>query len=194
MPTRPFLRLPVMRYLPLLLLLLATPLAAQSSDTAAPIPAWALEDMARMVGSWKTDNSAYQSDTEPFDAYGMEWTWILGQKSVTGQLYAFRDGEATAPFWQFRAYWHPGEARMVAFQIGRDGSVGTGTYERTSDDQTRSLQTFYDPTREMVYRVGHRTIFHDDRQVTESFDVDAAGTWTPRRTYTWTRADESASH
>ncbi|NNF58703.1 MAG: hypothetical protein HKN04_10730 [Rhodothermaceae bacterium] len=182
-----------MKALPLLLLLLAPALAAQTTSSpsvgSAPIPEWVLDEMAQMIGRWEADNSAYQSDNEPFDAYGIEWMWGLGQKSVVGRLFAIQDGEDIGSFWQFRQYWHPGEGKVIAFQIGSDGSVGIGEHVRTGDNQSETLQTFYDPTNGSTYRTGHRTEFRDGAQHTQSFNVDENGTWTERRSYVFRKVD-----
>lgn len=176
------------RRLSLLVLVCASPVWAQSpaAPGAAPIPEHVLAEMARMVGRWEADNSAYVSESEPFERYALEWTWGLGRKSLVGRLFAVHAGEDTEAFWHYLHYWHPGEAKVVAFQIGRDGTVGVGAHEPLAGGRSALLQTFYDPSNGSTYRAGHRTrLLSDDEHLSESFSVDAQGVWSPRRAYTW---------
>lgn len=177
----------------LVLALPPAPAAARGQDrgpagpTAAPIPQAVLDGWARLVGTWIADNTAYKSDADPYDAFGIEWSWGIGQKSLVGRLYGIQGGQDVATFWEFREFWHPGEARVVPMQFGAGGVVGTGWHEFQADGRSEMLQTFFDPAAGTVTSIGHRSELSGDRHVTQSFTVEADGTWTPQRSYTWIR-------
>jgi len=151
-----------------------------------PVPEWVGAYFKAMVGTWIADNSAYRSDAEPFDAYGMEWKPGIGGKSLVGRLYALQGGREAGLSWEFREFWHPGEGELVASQFGSDGTYGVGPHGRRPDGTMEMVQTFYHPTGR-VTRVGHRSELKADELVTRSFDVQADGTREPRRTYVWRR-------
>ena len=172
-----------MKALPLLLLLYASAVPAQSQT-----PDWVQEEMEVMIGRWIADNSAYQSEDEPYESYGIEWSWGIGEGSVVGRLFGLHDGEEVGPFWDFRQFWHPGEEQLMVYQFGWGGVVGVGPVERVDEHTSRLLQTFYDPDGS-TRRVGHRTERRDGVERGQSFDVSEDGTWTERRTYTWHKVD-----
>lgn len=177
----------------LLVAFLALPGMASGQSPAAPparaeaIPQAVIDQWARLVGTWVTDNSAYKSDDNPYDGFGLEWSWGLGERSLVGRLYGIVDGRDVATFWEFREFWHPGDARLVAMQFGAGGAVGSGWHDIGEGGTSEMLQTFYYPAAGTVEQVGHRSTLEGDRHVTASFSVAADGTWTPRRTYTWYR-------
>ena len=150
------------------------------SPLIAPVP-------SAPFGTWVADNGAFKNETDTMDAYGIEWTWGLGEKSLVGRLYGIRDGQEVGTFWQFREFWHPGKAEVLTTQFGSDGSYGEGPSTQTQDGTIEMLQTFYDPTTGGVFRVGHRSTLEGDLHTTRSFDVSDGGVWTERRTYLWRR-------
>ena len=174
------------RHTPTMILLAA---AAWCQAAAAAPPDWFLEEIRLLTsgsGRWIADNSAYRSDEEPYDAYVTEWRASFDGTTMTGRLYGLRDGEPSVDFWEFRQYWHPGRNEAVLEQFGWGGTVGIGTARRDGDE-TRTDQTFHTADGG-TNRVGHVGRFPDDvTHVTDSFDVDAEGTWVPRRSYTWKR-------
>jgi hypothetical protein len=160
------------------LFVLATSVAARGEppqEKAEPIPDWVVAHWEGLIGIWTTDNAAYKSDRETMDAYGIEWKWGLGKKSLVGRLYGIRDGAEVGSFWQFREFWHPGEGRLVATQFGSDGTYGAGPQERKDDGTLEMVQTFYDPTTGGVLRVGHRLDVKQNEHVTRSYDVSEDG-------------------
>lgn len=168
--------------------------AAPATAAAGP-PQWFLEhleSMARDGGRWIADNSAYQSDQEPYDAYGLSWEWGLGHKSLVGRLFGIQDGKEVGTFWEFRTIWHPGEHRALVYQYGADGTVGIGTMQELEAEAGRPAgttadQTFYQPDGS-TFRAGHRNRDLDDRTTdSHSFDIQPDGTWQPRRSYIWKR-------
>ncbi|HSF18258.1 MAG TPA: hypothetical protein VLK65_22170 [Vicinamibacteria bacterium] len=72
-----------------LLLLLAGP-AARSMEPR-PAPEWVVTNWKNLIGVWIADNSAYKTDDDSMDAFGLEWTWGIGNKSLVGRLYGIRD-------------------------------------------------------------------------------------------------------
>lgn len=153
-------------------------------DTSSP--EWARAEMERTAGRWIADNSAYRSETEPFDAYGLEWTWTIGEKGLNGRLFGVINGEEKGTFWEFRLFWHPGEERLMLYQFGGDGTVGVGSIAAMGDDGSETVQTFYPPDG-ASYRVGHRTAYRDGKRHDRSFAIDSEGNWTKQRTYVWKR-------
>jgi hypothetical protein len=168
-------------------LLLGFLLSASTAFAQAP-PDWVREDMARMIGRWVADNSAYQNAEEPFDAYGIEWTWGLGEKHVRGRLFGLIEGEEAGTFWEFVHFWHPGEQRVMVYQFGGDGTVGLGALERLGEGRSELLQTFYRPDG-AHWRGGHREEAREGERHSQSYDVSDDGIWTARRSYVWLRVE-----
>jgi hypothetical protein len=181
-----------------LLLLGASLVGAQDATepTTPPgaAPSWVEQDWAYWAGGsgrWIADNGAYRSETEVFDAYGMEWTLGLGGKTLKGRLFALRDGEEVGTVWELLSYWHPGEQRLVVNQWGSDGTFGTGTQRRTADDASESEEQFFTPEGG-GFRTGHRTRRLPGAAHVQSSDVSEDGTWSERRSYVWKLGDAPA--
>lgn len=155
--------------------------------TTEPIPSWfteGIEFLTRDGGRWIADNSAYQSDNEPYEAFGAEWS-VDYAGSITGRLFGILNGQETDDFWRFRQYWHPGEGRAIVEQFGLGGAIGIGPVWKEGEDE-RVQQTFYGPTGNVSER-GHTAVYPDENTyVTESFSI-VDGEWTPNRIYTWKR-------
>jgi hypothetical protein len=153
---------------------------------AAGMPDWAREHMAGMVagtGRWIASNADYVSEQETDDAYGLEWSWGLGQQAVHGRLFGLRDGVETGTYWEMHTYWHPAERRLVAEQFGGNGAFGTGTLVPAGDGNVEIDQVFYAPDGSSS-RTLHRSTHTATEQSGGSFDyVD--GEWQARRHYTW---------
>jgi hypothetical protein len=162
------------------------PAAQATPAAAAPRPEWVGRYMESMIGRWSTDNRAYRSEAEPFEAYGMEWSWGIGRQSLVGRLYALKGTDPTVTFWEFREYWHPGEGHLLSAQFGGDGTLGIGPHERRSDGSMEMVQVFHSPS-VPAHRVAHRSEIKGGEMVTRSFDVLPDGTWRDRRVYTWKR-------
>ncbi|MBO6574059.1 MAG: hypothetical protein JJ896_01470 [Rhodothermales bacterium] len=153
----------------------------------AQVPAWAAEELSRVVGVWEADNSAYVSETEPDLAYRQEWRAGPGGHSATGRLYGMLHGEETGEYWQFRLFWDPGTERLRLMQWSASGIVGDGLFTQTGPDRNEVLQTFtsQDGTSWMQ---GHRNRNEsDDQHIGTSYGVSEDGAWTRERTYTWRR-------
>jgi hypothetical protein len=170
----------------------AAPVSGQSAPASAParsqpVPEVVLSYWQQLVGTWVADNSKFKNETDTMDAYGIEWEWGLGQKSLIGRLYGIKAGKEVATFWEFREFWHPGEARLMATQHAGDGTYGTGPHEVNADGTSEMVQTFFDPEAGTRTTVGHRSKLEGNVHTTSSFTVDERGVWTPRRTYVWRR-------
>jgi hypothetical protein len=150
-------------------------------------PAWVAAYMEAMIGTWIADNAAYRSAEEPFDAFGIDWTWGIGKQSIVGRLYGLQSGRESGTFWEFREFWHPGEGQLLATQFSADGTYGVGPHHRKPDGTMEMLQVFHGQTGPAT-RVGHRSELKGNEQTTHSFDVAADGTWKPRRTYVWRKS------
>ncbi len=162
--------------------------SAAAQEPSAEVPAWMLREMeflTRDGGRWITDNAAYRGPNEPYDAYGLEWTWGIGQKTVRGRLFGLQDGREVGTFWEFRMVWHPGRREVLLYQFGGDGTLGVGPLAALEDGRTESIQTFYS-TDGAAVRVRHLASNMGDVHETMSFDDDGTG-WKPRRTYVWKR-------
>ena len=175
------------------LLLLAAPGARAEEAAWVPAPDWFREHidfLSRDGGDFRTDNTPYRSDAEPWDAYGLKWEKGPSGQTVHGRLFGIRDGETSGSFWEYLIYWHPaeGEARIV--QVGTGGAVGTGTIEPAAEDGVqRSEQTFFTPegSFRMAHLVSNEGDVHDT-QVERWVD----GAWQPQRGYVWHRVREGA--
>lgn len=166
----------------------AQPDASVAQDNSA-IPDWFTQHMEEMTqgnGRWIADNAAYKSDAEPYDAYGLEWTWGIGQKSLTGRLFAMQDDEELGTIWKFREVWHPGEQQVYLYQYGSDGTFGVGTVHLSEGNIRQSDQTFFNPDG-TTFRSGHRMEIVGDEQRAQSFNIMPDGTWQERRSYVWKR-------
>lgn len=150
-------------------------------------PAWFVEDMQHLVGSWRADNAEWQSAAEPFDAYQIDWSWGLGQKSLHGVLVGIRDANVADTFWTMHRYWDPGKRMVRFFQIAADGTIGAGTEMLRTDGMIYVEQAFSSPGADAVWTVIHEAITLGDEHTTRSYDVDSDGNRTPRRAYTWRR-------
>lgn len=166
--------------------MLAIPGAAQSGKPEAA-PAWVGALWEQLIGTWVADNSAFKNEQDTMDAYGIDWAWGLGKKSLTGRLYGLKGGKEVATFWEFREYWHPLEKRLITQQHSATGVFGVGPHHRKPDGSTEMLQTFFNPVAGTVTREGHRAWLEGDVHTTTSFSVDDKGVWTERRTYVWKR-------
>jgi len=166
---------------------------SQESDSPGAAPEWFLHEIATLTagsGRWIADNSEYQSEQEPFEAYGTEWSASFDGTTMTGRLFGIKDGKETVNFWEFRQYWHPGRGEAVLEQFGWGGAVGIGKAWRDGET-TKSDQTFFAPDGS-ASRTGHISEFADsDTHVTRSFDIKD-DVWTARRSYTWHRTEEHA--
>jgi hypothetical protein len=160
----------------------------QAAATAArPAPDVVIATWEKLIGTWVADNSTFKNDVDTMDAYGIEWEWGLGKKSLVGRLYGVKDGKDVGTFWEFREFWHPGEARLIATQHAADGTYGAGPHDVKADGTSEMVQTFFDPGAGTTSIVGHRSKLEGDVHTTSSFNVDEKGVWTPRRTYVWRR-------
>ncbi len=168
------------------------PSSAGSNSISPPTvwagaPDWVTEHWEEMVGTWVTSNAKYRNLDQGLDEYGMQWRWGVGQRSLVGRLYGIREDKEVGDFWEFREYWHPGEQKLIAVQYGVDGTFGTGSHERKPDGSLETLQKFHNGTTGEASSLGHRSLLSGDEQTTDSFDVDEAGKWIPKRSYVWFR-------
>lgn len=158
---------------------------ASPADSA---PAWFqrhLEELTRGSGRWTADNSAFKSREEPWDGYGLEWTWGLGRHSVKGRLYAIQDGREVGSLFEYRLLWHPGERMAMLLQYGSDGTYGQGVIQPDGTDGTMVEQTFFQPGGGTT-RIKHTDHYAGEVRVVQSFEW-VEGAWHPRRLYRWRR-------
>lgn len=158
-----------------------------AAEAHAEAPEWFsahLEQMVAGEGRWVTDNSAYMSEQEPFDEYGLEWRWGLGKASVTGRLFGLNDGEEQGTFWQFRVFWHPGEGRAHIYQWGGNGAIAMGHLYSVGSNRVRLEQELMMPDGS-VRRIGHDTVHEPGVQDGRSYNISADGTWKEDRHYVW---------
>jgi len=171
----------------LVLLVGVVSLAADGQATLAQgPPEWLraeFEDLTAGGGRWVADNSAYRSEQEPWDAYGLEWTWGIGRQSVKGRLYGISKGEEKASFWEYRLVWHPAERQAILHQFGAWGSLGQGPMKPAPDGGTELEQTFHEPDGR-AWKLRHTETSVAGERRSKSFDwVD--GAWKETRTYVW---------
>lgn len=162
-------------------------LAEEAQPAAAP--QWFLDEIAALTadgGRWIADNTAYKSEQEQWDAYGVEWKSSFDGTTMSGRLFAMKDGKEIGDFWEFRQYWHPGRKEAILEQFGWNGIVGAGKVWRDGD-QTKMDQTFF-TVDGVESRTGHIGALPDaNTHVTESFTI-TGDEWKPNRKYVWKRA------
>lgn len=170
------------------IILMAWPAYAET-DTPPPNapPQWFVDDIAFLTrdgGRWITDNSDYKSEQEQWDSYGVEWRAGPNGHSMSGRLFALKDGvESSADFWSFSQYWDPASQTAVIQQYGW-GQVGAGTMW-VADGALWMDQAFTTYDGKTDHR-GHKALHPDaDTHITTSFSISPKGEWTPSRTYTW---------
>ncbi|MEZ5283916.1 MAG: hypothetical protein R2712_03720 [Vicinamibacterales bacterium] len=168
------------------------PVEGHASDPA-PVPPFVLAHWERLIGTWIADNTAFKDASDPNEAFGIEWEWGLGRKSLKGRLYGIAKGAEIRTYWDLHEYWHPGEGTLIATQHAANGTFGSGPQELQRDGSSEMVQTFWDPVARTTTRVGHRARLEGDTHTTISFEIDASGTWTPRRTYVWKRQRRSGA-
>lgn len=188
-------KLPLVCIAALLSAVIATPVA-RGEGGGAPPPDWFQEHnefLSRDGGVFHTDNTAYRSEDEPWETYGLAWEKGPSRQTLRGRLFALRDGKDVGTFFEYFAFWHPGEGKAYIYQVSGDGTLGVGTLDPPAADGTqRSEAVFFGPDGSS-WRVAHVARNKGETHHTESFDW-ADETWKPRRTYVWHRvkAEESA--
>lgn len=162
----------------------------KTSEKPDAIPKWLQEHFAFMTagtGRWIADNAKFKSEKEPFDAYGTEWQWGVGKKSIKGRLFALKDGKEAAEFWEYRVFWHPAEKRAVFEQFGAGGVFGTGemrvitTADGKSENNVELI--FYAPDGSS-WKDLHKLFENENEHTTISFNFKS-GSWQAQRTYVW---------
>lgn len=163
------------------------PPVAQSAAQADFLPAWVQEDWqfwTQDSGRWLTDNTANKSQNEPFDAYGMEWKWGLGKKTLKGRLFALREGKEIGTIWEFHYLWHPAQKRVMLNQFGSDGTYATGTLTPIGENKVEAIERFYNSDGTTM-QIGHRAERLGDHVRMQSYNVTEDGVWKERRFYIW---------
>lgn len=157
------------------------------------IPEWLQEEWNSQTqgsGTWIADNSEFKSEKEPYDAYGLEWQYGLGKKSVTGRLFVVREDKDLGTIWEFRIFWDPKNKEAVIQQFGSDGTFGRGQITSSADGKYRTEEVFTSPSG-MVYSSGHKKEYiNESTSRVSSFSIDKEGRWTKNRTYLWKRVGD----
>lgn len=169
-------------FLTIMLLFCWSIVKAQSGDT----PKWVMTEWTNLTaegGHWIADNLAHKSENEPYDAYGLEWSWGIGNKSVIGRLYGIINNKDIGTFWEFRNYWDPKQKKYVLIQFGSDGTFGSGS-AHLNGNIIEAIQTFYAPNGSS-YMVRHESETTSKLHMTTSFRQDENGKWVKNRNYTW---------
>ncbi len=154
----------------------------------AQMPEWFKENMKQSIGNWVADNTAYQSEAEPFDQYGMEFRWGIGEQSMVGILYGLIDGKKQGVFWEFRQYWDYANNQGIIAQYGANGTFGFGPVKMIDENTNEVIQDFVSPQGEKTIH-GHRNTLHQGELITQSYDISQEGEWKDRRSYTWIKID-----
>ncbi|MGJ8664634.1 MAG: polysaccharide deacetylase family protein [Marinicella sp.] len=159
----------------------------QVADIQNPqIPYWFRKEMQSQVGLWKASNAEYQSDSEPFSDYLIEWTWGIGKTHLNGQLYGLKEGEKTGNFWTFNQFWDPVKNQARLLQFGYGSKIGDGYIRPVGDQQIETIQTFSSP-KITAYLERHLSTYAENGLRTTSFQQDEHGQWQPGRSYIWVK-------
>lgn len=165
---------------------------ATQRNTETTMPKWLtdhFEFLTSGTGRWIADNSKFKSEREPFDEYGIEWTWGLGKKTLKGRLFALRDKKELGTFWDYRIYWHPQQRKVIAQQFNGGGIFGEGEMKLTESDGKAVIeleQTFFGPDG-TSWKQLHKNIDGKDDFQGESFNF-INGKWNADRVYIWKRS------
>ncbi|MDH3496863.1 MAG: hypothetical protein OER21_08880 [Gemmatimonadota bacterium] len=169
----------------------ATPLAAQTLDTAAASPehqayrakqAWLLRD----GGKWSADNPTFDSTAEGSPrSFGYQFTQGWGadvmRLKITGRV-----GEKTYLYWDGFYYWHPVKNRLMYVAQGTGGAIAAG--ESVDAAGTLAFEIITPDGTVALHRDGD-TRLSDEAFQSQSFRYTASG-WTPNQTLTWRRVNE----
>jgi hypothetical protein len=151
------------------------------------IPQWLEKNMSQAMqgsGKWIADNSRYKSEQEPYDAYGIQYSWGLGKKSLNSRLYGITNGTEAGTFWEYRLFWHPGEKKAFLHQFGGDGTFGSGELKPLGESgKFELIQTFFSPDGS-TWQTKHESIETEKERQTISFSYQD-GAWKENRTYVW---------
>lgn len=180
----------------LFILICCAPLLfAQTDDEGSGSPpAWLtahFEYMTAETGRWIADNSRFKSEDEPFDAYGTQWSWGVGKKSIRGRLFALKDQKEAALFWEFRIFWHPGKQKAIIEQFSGSGIYAVGemrVIESGESSVNITEQSFYVPNG-MDFQEMHHLIERAGEHETRSFRLEK-GSWKLQRIYIWKKVTE----
>lgn len=167
-------------------------LAAGSADAEEAPDAWfraQLDFFTRGSGVFLADNSIYRSGDEPYEAYALAFSAGPSRSTLHGRLRGVLDGRAGDVIWEYFMYRDPGTGRIVALQVGADGTVGSGHLVRGKGDADYRLE------QELVAPDGStRKIAHAARNQGDVHDVVAyvrdQGRWRESRRYTWIRTQQ----
>lgn len=159
-----------------------------------PLPAWYLEELdARSTGDsvmWVADNSAWKSEQEPFEAYGMRFWPTRDGRGLRGVLFGILNGQPMRVFTEFRVFWHPGqagEARILSWNMW--GGVGEGVM-RPGESGSLLLESkdfSYDGSFQMTR---HATTRSPGTQVDQQQSL-SNGQWVDGRRYIWKRVEDA---
>lgn len=176
------------------LLLCLTAVSAHAENKAATPgspPEWYMEDVTFLTagnGRWVADNSEYQNENEPFDAYGVEWTAKYGGMMV-GRLFGLIEGEEKGEFWHFVQYWDARTGTAILTQFHPSGGSGIGRLWEEGN-AVKSQQTFIRPDGARS-ESGHIARKPDPfTHETDSYDIEG-DEWSLRRKYIWRRAKDN---
>jgi hypothetical protein len=122
-------------------------------------------------------------ENEPFEAYGLQWTYGNGNSHIKGRLYMIQDGKDVGDVWQFTEYWDPALGELRVMQIGNDGTLGQGKVWRNEEGIHLEQMTYVVPDGKSFIS-GHHMWMEDGAHHTQSFDI-VNGIWEKQRFYKW---------
>ena len=165
--------------------------SAPAPESSGPPDRWAdhVRFMSGDGGMWVTANPKATDEPDSPDAFGMTWVAASEGRLLVGRLFGLKNGREVAEYWTFREYWHPGERRVVVQQWSSWGAYGEGETTSLGSDRWQLDQTFW-LADGRGWREGHRTVENGDEYVTDVFDIDAIGNWSPRDGNVWRRVRE----
>ncbi len=170
----------------LLLTFLLTSICTMGSAQSSEIPEWLKKDWALRTqgnGTWIADNAKFKNKQEPYDAYGLQWTYGLGKNHVKGRMFNIVNGQSVGSTWNFLEYWDPKSKEVKVVQIGSDGTVGHGKIWREKEGRMKEQQSFSSPAG-VSFETGHLLWIEEGAQHTQSFLI-TNGEWNKSRSYVW---------
>ena len=113
-----------------------------------PAPRWYREHLGHLLqqgGRTIASNADYQAESEPFDAYGIEWTATGGGQSLRGRLFALKDGVEMGDIWSLQTVWDPRVGEALVHQTSADGTFAVGPIRPLEGGGIEIEQTLFLP-------------------------------------------------
>lgn len=151
------------------------------------LPRWVSDHFNFQIGIWKADNRDFKNENEPFTDYRIEWQYGEIKSHVYGSLTGWIHDQKIATLWEFHQYYNPRTQTIDIWQIGWNGTIGTGVFTFSSPQRIELIQEFtsmagFSRTEKHTYERPDEKL-----EITTSFEMDVLQNWSEKRTYRWVK-------